>query len=141
MNERDLVLRRYYRRIRGWLPCSGKMKKQIIREIRSSVEGYLAENPQADFAQIEARFGDPKIIASAYVDDMDTGALLRSLRIRRRIVTMVSCMVLVVLVSWGIYIATSIEHQAKNFPGYIEVGIVEGDYDPANETGIVRYYP
>ena len=54
---------------------------------------------------------------------------------------MVMMVVVVVLVSWGIYIATSIEHQAKNFPGYIEVGIVEGDYDPANETGIVRYYP
>lgn len=143
MNRHDAALRQYYRRIWGWLPCSWKLKKQILAEIQASVEGYLEENPQADFDQVQARFGTPQTIAAAYVENLDTPSLLRSLRIRRRIVTTIGCIALVILASWTIYIAASIEHQAKCFPGYIEVKTEWADEtsETTEETGVVRYYP
>lgn len=68
MNKRDVALRRYYRKIRAWLPCSRKMKKQILDEIQSRIEEFLLDNPIASVEEIESYFGKPQDIASSYVD-------------------------------------------------------------------------
>ena len=92
--------RRYLRQVRGWLPCAGKMKRQIMEEIRSSVSHYLEEEPNADYQAIVARFGSPQQIASAYVDEQDTAVLLNNLRIKRRIVAVVCCTAAACVAIW-----------------------------------------
>lgn len=83
----EAALKRYYCTIRSFLPCSQKLKKRILDEIQNSVNGYLKDHPEANISEIEARFGEPKNIAAAYVDDMNTPELLHTLRVRRRIIT------------------------------------------------------
>lgn len=126
MNSRDAALRRYYRQVKGWLPCSRKQKNYIMSEIRASVDAYLSENPNADFRRIEAHFGKPQTIASAYVDDLDTGSLLRSLRIRKRVMTTVSCTALALLLIWASGVAAVIAIHANESPAYIEVEVDQG---------------
>ena len=108
MRNLDTNLKHYYRSIRQHLPCSRKLKVRIISEIESNILAYLEENPNADFAAIEARFGAPNRIASAYVDELGAPELLKKLQIRRRILTVVIgavafCLLLwVTVVIWGI---------------------------------------
>lgn len=141
MNRHDAALRQYYRRIWGWLPCSWKLKKQILAEIQASVEGYLEENPQADFDQVQARFGTPQTIAAAYVEGLDADTLLQNLRVRRRFMAVIGCTCLTVLISWALYIGFA-TNELRNLPNaYIVVETWEGEYDPSAETGVARYYP
>lgn len=78
-------LKQYYRQIQSWLPCGGKIKRQMMASITANIEGYLAEHPQTDFAALQSHFGTPQQIATAFVDGIETEELLKTLRIRRKV--------------------------------------------------------
>ena len=79
MGNLDAALKQYYRNIRSELPCSWGQRNRILRQIRESVDNYLEENPDADFAAIEAHFGNAQTIASSYIDVQDAPELLRKM--------------------------------------------------------------
>ena len=127
MNSSDSALRRYYRIIRSYLPCSGKLKKKILIEIRTNICNYLEEFPEAEFSQIEARFGTPLSISAAYVDDMNTLELLSTLRIRRRIIKFVICSLILILIAWAGAVGYVTTKAVANYPGNVTVVTWEGD--------------
>lgn len=108
------ALRDYCRAVKSWLPCDAKQKRRILEKIRLDVMGYLEENPDADFAAIQARFGTPQAIASAYVDDLDTAQLLYSLRIRKRIVTIVAATMATILLTWAGVVTWAIVYEINS---------------------------
>lgn len=122
INDREL--RHYFRQIRSWLPCTRKMKRQIMEQIEDRGRDFLEQNPDADLAQLQTAFGDPQIIAAAYVENTGTAEILRSLRIRRRIVTIVVAAVTAMLLSWAVMVtwATISLSNSTNNP-YIEMTI------------------
>lgn len=95
-------LKSYYRQVATWLPCGGRLKKQLMERITATVDGYLAEHTEADFAALQARFGTPQQIASAFVDEMETDELLNALRTRRRIVKIVLICAATAVAIWAI---------------------------------------
>ena len=97
MQKDSNALKRYYREIRSWLPVSSRQKDKIVGDLSSSIDAYLDTHPEADLQEIQAHFGNPSSIASAYVDNANTVDLLRGLRIRKRIVTAVVAGVLVII--------------------------------------------
>ena len=121
-------LRGYYRRISGWLPCGGRCKRKIMDQIREQVNGYLAEHPGAELEEIEARFGTPREIAASYVSDMDTGELLTSLRIRRRVLAAVMAAVFFVVVTWSGCVLWAIDLELKTAGGHTEDALIEGEW-------------
>ena len=121
-------IRSYYRQVSGWLPCGGVHKRRIMARIRSNVNGYLAQNPEAGPEQLRAHFGEPKDIAAAYVSDLDTGELLAALRIRRRIAAAVLAAVMFIAVTWGVSVLWAIEEAKASFGGHYETGLVEGEW-------------
>ena len=131
MINRDSALRRYVRTVRSYLPCSRKVKQQILKEIQGNMNAYLEENPKADYAQIEAHFGSPQNIAAAYVDDMDTQELLRTLLIRKKIKTAIIGCLFVIVLLWAIGVSYIMIHEVTHFPGtvYIEVEKTENNSD------------
>lgn len=100
MDSRDAALKRYYRSIRSYLPSSPKLKRKILAEIETNIIAYLQENPDADFATIEARFGASEQIASAYVDELGTPELLKKLHIRKRVLTITIGAITIILILW-----------------------------------------
>lgn len=101
MTANNRKLRRYYRAVRSWLPCTRKLKKQIIGQLRSRVQNYLAQNPDVDITELQAEFGTPRTIAATYVENSDTEEILRGLRVRRRIAATVTAAAMIVLISWA----------------------------------------
>lgn len=123
MTRDDSLLRRYYRDILKWLPCSRKQKKQIMEQIQNDVQEYFDRHPNSDFAQMKATFGDPQTIAAAYVENTDTMELLRSLRIRRKIVTIVTVVVAIVLIAWAGTVTWAVVREVHGTNGHYEMTI------------------
>lgn len=125
MTRDDSALRRYYREVRGWLPGTRKMKREILDQVRSSIEAYLEEEPGADMAGVEARFGSPQAIAAASVDERDTVELLRDLRTKRRIVSMVAGVLAAALLLWTGLVTWGAVKASRSLNGHIEVRMID----------------
>lgn len=100
--------RRYLRAVRRLLPGSRGMKNAIMARISSSVDDYLEQVPDAGVDQIADRFGDPRSVAVACLDNVDTAELLKDLHVRRRIVTAVMAVLAVILVLWSGVVAWAV---------------------------------
>jgi len=66
MKKLETELREYYAQIRKQISDSA-MQKKITDDLRSDVQAYLSENPEADFSDIVARFGTPDEISDYYI--------------------------------------------------------------------------
>lgn len=124
MNAAERAARRYCRKVRSWLP-GGKMRRYVMTQIRETVQEFVQEHPDADVAAIQAQLGTPQEIAAAYVENMETAAVLKGLRIRRRVLFAVCATMLVILISWTVLV-TIVTVRDRNSIGdapYIEVYI------------------
>ena len=123
MRIRNRQARKYCRLVRSFLPCSAKQRRLILGEIKSNLSAYLEENPSASFEEIESRFGTPRQIAVAHVEEMGTEELLKQLRVRKRIFSVISAAVVLALLIWGSMVtAVYIEFQ-KVDNGYSDEAI------------------
>lgn len=121
MKITDSALKRYYKEISSWLPCSRKLKKQIIGQIQNCVEDYLAQNPDTDIAQLKSHFGDPQTIAATYVENTGTAEILKDLRIRKRIVRIVAGVMAAILIMWAsvvTWVAAEANREIQGQPEY-----------------------
>ncbi len=116
----------YLRKVRSYLPCSRKVKNQIMAQIADSVGSYLTEEPEAAYEQIVARFGSPETIAAAFVESTGTAEILRALQIRRRIVAIVAGIMAVVLLSWAVVVTWTAINYNNSRPGTPTVDIQYG---------------
>lgn len=124
MNTAERAARRYYRKVRSWLP-GGKMRRYVMTQIRETVQEFVQEHPDADVAAIQSQLGTPQEIAAAYVENMETAAVLKGLRIRRRVLFAVCATTLAILISW-VALVTIVTVRDRNSIGdapYIEVHI------------------
>ena len=121
MNNRESG-QAYLKIVRSYLPCSRRVKNQIMEQITKNLDAYLSEEPEAEYAQIVARFGEPEAIAAAYVESTGTAEILRALQIRRRIVSIVAAIMAVVLISWAGVITWAVVREAQSEPGIVETG-------------------
>lgn len=135
MERHSRAVRRYLRETRGWLPCSWKLKREILNRIESTVREYVVDNPNVSYEGLTERFGIPQQIAATYVEEMGTDELLRDLRIRRKIVKIVAATAAVVICLWaGLVIASYVDHR-KDVNGYATVEIIEIERTEYEEGG------
>lgn len=123
MKERNMQLKRYYRSIRSWLPCSRRLKKKVLDGIQGNISAYLEENPAADLASIEQRFGKPQQIAGACVEEMGSQELMRDLRVRRKIVSIVMACATAVIIIWTAFVTIALIDNVNAENGYIDIKI------------------
>lgn len=121
--KKNKAAKQYCRKVRSWLPC-GKMRRDIMTKINISADEYIQQNPDADYDTIQTQLGLPKDIAASYVESMGTAEVLKSLRIRRRILTIIIVTALALLISWAATVTYAILDikNATDAP-YIEVTI------------------
>ena len=127
MAELNVDLNRYCREVKKWLPDNGLKKRRILRGIRNQVEQFQKDHPDADYAAITARFGEPQHIAASALDEMDCTAVLKSLNIRNRIVKAVAAAVAVAAFAWCAFLVYAVINTeiGENEPGYVVVTVVE----------------
>lgn len=125
MEKLNRDAKRYLRQIRGWLPCAGRMKRNMLDKIRENLLTFQAENPAADYQAIAARFGMPRQIASACVDESETGELLKALRVRRRLVAIALTTAAVLIAMWAGVVTMAYLDARNDVNGYIIEEVVE----------------
>ena len=133
MKKMKWKLFRYYWQVKSFLPCSRKLKKRCIFDLKADVAEFLEQNPQADFAAVQTRFGSPRQIAAAFVEEADTEALLRRLRIRRWIVTAISVVTIAALIVLGALYYRGAKKIDDTFGGYIVDTIEEHKIESSGE--------
>ncbi len=117
MQLNNRALTRYYRQIRQLLPCPKAAKDALEWQIRCNVDDYLFEHPEAGFDQIIEHFGSPEAIVAAYVENTGTAEILNALRIRRRIVAIVTGMLATALLIWAISVTVITVRLSSEGPG------------------------
>ena len=93
--------------------------------MESSVRDFVTENPHADYAAIEQRFGSPQQIAASCIEEMDAQELTLQLRIRKTIVHIVAVTALVLVLLWAGVVVTALIRHVKAMNGYLIVGEAE----------------
>ena len=116
-------IKKYLRRVRSMLPCSRKMKKRSMEQIRKEVTLFLTDHPEADYNAVISHFGEPETIAAAYVESMGTAEILRKLRIRRRIVSAVAIVLAFVVITWAMVVTWEIHRNTVENGGFAIVSI------------------
>ena len=98
-------VKKYLRRVRGWLPCTRRMKNDIMARIEDSLLSWAQVNPGCTYPEIEAHFGKPEKIAADYVDNLETAELLKNLHIKKKIVTVVTAVAVTIALIWAVSVA------------------------------------
>ena len=111
----------YYLQIYSNLPCSWRLKRKLLAQIKNSIRTYLQSHPHADMAEIRSQFGSPKEIAAACLAEMNQKELLKDLRLMNRIVQVITAGVLAVVLMIGATLAIVIYDEYNSENGYIEV--------------------
>jgi len=124
--------REYLRTVRGLLPCSRKVKDEITAPLRRSVAEFLCEQENASTEDLRRRFGAPEVIAASCLEDADTTEILRRLRFKRRVLTIVISTVIVILTSWVLYLKFVTE-EVRN-----EISPTEGAYDVESDLTVIH---
>lgn len=96
-----------------------------MSRVESSVQDFVIENPNADYAAIEQRFGKPQQIAASCIEEMDAQELTLQLRIRKTIVRIVVATALVLVLLWAGVVVTALIRHVKAMNGYLIVGEAE----------------
>lgn len=123
-------LRNYYRNIRRCLPCSGKLKKQILDDIKSQVNTYIEENSSADYNTIERHFGTPQQIATAYIDEMTTQEIQKRFTIKKTTIVVVCTAIALIVAMWAAALISAWIDAQKSFDGFYDVGpVIESDVE------------
>lgn len=103
MRPANKAAKRYLRIVRQLLPCGKKTRAAILAGITASLNTYLEQSPDATYLELEAKYGPPQQIAATYVENMGTADILREIRIRRRMLEIISFAAAMVLVIWLVF--------------------------------------
>lgn len=104
-------LREYFRELKSELPGSAKMQRTVVDSIRSSVDCFIAENPNASFESVVASFGTAQEIADTCVETMAADTIRRQLKRKNNVTRTVAAVMLALVLFWGIAV-TTVTHNA-----------------------------
>lgn len=93
--------------------------------MEDSVRAYATENPGLNYAALIARFGEPRIVAESYVEQMQTPELVENLRVGKRVICIVTVAVLIAVLFWtGVVVAAFVDAHNQN-SGFMTEQLVE----------------
>lgn len=85
-----------------------------MARITARVEEWCQANPACTYPELEAHFGAPQQIAAAYIENVDSGELLRDLHIKRRVVTVVSVALVTAVLVWAIGVTVAVVDRMRD---------------------------
>lgn len=98
MNNRDIDA--FVHDIQLMIPVSDESSKRFLKDMRSSINEYVAAHESCTRDEVIGEFGDPKDIALDYIDSLDSDVLARKLshvQLLRRLIAIVAATAVVAL--------------------------------------------
>ena len=121
MGSNVAAVKCYLRSVSKALPCGRKAKKQLLSQISNSIEDYLQENPNADFEMVQSHFGTPQEIVASYINEQDPSALVKKMRIKKKVLVIVSGVMVAILLMWAGSVVWATIDAKNHVGGYIEI--------------------
>lgn len=115
----------FCRAVRSLLPCRSAEKKRIMQQLESSVDDFLAENPMANIDALKQRFGEPEDVAAAFVENSGTAEILKTIRVRKKIVTVTVVALVIALITYCTALVLSLVDAHKSMHGSGQASVSE----------------
>ena len=117
----DEIVEVYFREIKALLLCSKEQKDELLLGLKSDVEDFIEEHPDATLQDLKDHFGTPESIADSYQSTVGESEIRKKFHYSRRMAYIVSAAVsvlfLVIFVGFVLYFAKLM----KDVPEYYVV--------------------
>ncbi|MGN0455775.1 MAG: DUF6120 family protein [Acutalibacteraceae bacterium] len=107
-------IKHYIREVKGYLICDFCTKRRFIKDLKSDIDNYIAENDILSIEEVTGHFGTPKDIAISFFETVDIKRVKRRMNISRIILLGV----LAVIIIWGIGVTASVINSYSNNISY-----------------------
>ena len=108
---------RYLGQIWWKIPGNWKQKKQILSCVATPVWDYAERNSHGGYDAIVLRFGEPEKVAESYLADMEVEDLSKHLRLRNKIVAILSASALAIVLLWAGVVCVALAEAKDNVGG------------------------
>ena len=115
-------VRAYLRKIRKALPGSFNTKQAVASTLKSQIENYIEDNPDATIDDVIERFGTPETIANEF-DVTEFSAEIKKYKLK----TLILSVLAVVLIALCLWLTAALIESLKD--GYI---ILTDDFNTSN---------
>lgn len=116
-------VRAYLRKVRKALPGSFNTKRAVASTLKSQIESYIEENPDATIDDVIERFGTPETIANEF-DVTEFSAEIKKYKLKTLILSVLAVVLIALCVWLTIALISSVEE------GTI---IITDDYSNSNK--------
>lgn len=117
----DEIVEVYFREIKALLLCSKEQKEELLLGLKSDVEDFIEEHPDATLQDLKDHFGTPESIADSYQSTVGESEIRKKFHYSRRMAYIigaaVSVLFLVIFVGFVLYFAKLM----KDVPEYYVV--------------------
>ena len=117
----DEIVEVYFREIKALLLCSKEQKDELLLGLKSDVEDFIEEHPDATLQDLKDHFGTPESIADSYQSTVGESEIQKKFHYSRRMAYIigaaVSVLFLVIFVGFVLYFAKLM----KDVPEYYVV--------------------
>ena len=117
----DEIVEVYFREIKALLLCSKEQKDELLLGLKSDVEDFIEEHPDATLQDLKDHFGTPESIADSYQSTVGESEIRKKFYYSRRMAYIVgaavSVLFLVIFVGFVLYFAKLM----KDVPEYYVV--------------------
>lgn len=121
--------------------CPRKRRAAFLENLRSDIEVFCQEHPQAEWAEVEKSFGSPMKVAESFFQEVPFEEAVRKFRLRQRIFRLV-CIIVVGLSLIAVILGTTYVVGAYNYAhgqGY-ETPAIEGSAPPPPDNATIKIY-
>ena len=123
--SKKAAIERYLWKVRRTLPIPGKTKRVLLQQIRESIYEQTRESTELDEATLIARFGTPRQIIESYMENMSASEFVEDMRVRRRVIWIVSAVALAFFIYRTYMIGSSWLAHYRSDNGYFEEYITD----------------
>ncbi len=125
MSDIEKEIKKYLSEIKSNLICSGKQKRDIIKEIEGSVYEYAENKGIKDISEVYNHFGTPEEVARTHLSQIEPKKIKNAVNVRKVVIIGV----LAVIFMLAVYLIASFIDGHKEANGTIteEISIVSSD--------------
>lgn len=121
------ILRKYIKAVRGLFPFYETYEKQYMDNLEIHLQEYLADHPEAAYADIVEEFGLPSSVVSEYFSEIEEEYLFKHLEQKKyvRRVMLLTVIMIVIVNIYSFYCAYNNYLQARKQDIVYEITIIE----------------
>lgn len=118
-------VKKYIKDINSYLICDFSTRNKFISDLKSDIDEYIENNSVTDFDSVYKYFGEPRDIATGFLENADTKKIKRKMNITK----VVMAAVIIAILILAIYMTFIAIDAHNSFYGHDETFIGNAAYN------------